>query len=82
MVGEYRKKPIVVEAVPWLGDNLEEITELVGPGDLSFDDEGRLEVWTLEGWVFCPVGHLIIKGVHGEFYPCDPDVFADSYDSI
>ena len=25
-------------------------------------------------------GQLVIKGVKGEFYPCDPDVFAETYD--
>jgi hypothetical protein len=24
----------------------------------------------------------IIKGVHGEFYPCKPDIFNETYDKI
>lgn len=25
-------------------------------------------------------GDYIIKGVHGEFYPCKPDIFEESYE--
>lgn len=27
-------------------------------------------------------GDYIIKGVHGEFYPCKPDIFEKTYESI
>lgn len=29
-VGKYRKKPVVIEAVQWTGDNLKEIIDLIG----------------------------------------------------
>ena len=25
---------------------------------------------------------MIIKGVHGEFYPCKPDIFAKTYEPV
>ena len=28
------------------------------------------------------VGDWIIKGVKGEFYPCKPDIFAQTYESV
>ena len=28
------------------------------------------------------VGDWIIRGVAGEFYPCKPDIFAATYDSV
>lgn len=28
------------------------------------------------------VGDYIIKGVKGEFYPCQPDIFAATYDEL
>jgi len=28
------------------------------------------------------LGDWIIKGVHGEFYPCKPDIFAATYDAV
>ena len=33
-------------------------------------------------WVPVRDGDWIIRGVQGEFYPCDPDVFADTYEEI
>jgi hypothetical protein len=36
---------------------------------------------TLESqWLLCPKGHWVIRGLEGELYPCDPDVFAKSYE--
>lgn len=31
-------------------------------------------------WVGVKNGQWVIKGVQGEFYPCDPDVFASTYE--
>lgn len=35
---------------------------------------------TLEGNMTANVGDYIIKGVQGEFYPCKPDIFEQTYD--
>ena len=37
---------------------------------------------TLEGDMTANVGDFIIKGVHGEFYPCKPDIFEKTYDEL
>mgnify|MGYP003595322655 CR=1 FL=1 len=29
-----------------------------------------------------PYWHWIIRGVQGEFYPCDPDIFAATYEEV
>ncbi|MBU2648527.1 hypothetical protein KKI24_27720 [bacterium] len=43
-------------------------------------DHGRVS--TLEGWhIVCP-GDWIIKGVKGEFYPCKPDIFEQTYEEV
>ena len=43
-------------------------------------DHGWIE--TLEGGhIVCP-GDWIIKGIKGEFYPCKPDIFEDSYERV
>jgi len=37
---------------------------------------------TLEGgFTVCP-GDWVIKGVKGEFYPCKPDIFEQTYESV
>lgn len=35
---------------------------------------------TLEGEHIASWGDWIIKGVHGEFYPCKPDIFVKTYE--
>lgn len=88
-----RKKPVDVAALRWTGENLEEMQAFVGPepvtheaGFRTFDTapQPRGHVWAkLErGWIPCPVGHWVIRGVAGEFYPCDPDVFAETYEVL
>lgn len=37
---------------------------------------------TLEGKMHANVGDYIIKGVHGELYPCKPDIFKQTYDLL
>jgi hypothetical protein len=27
-------------------------------------------------------GDYVIRGVHGEFYPCKPDIFAETYEEV
>ena len=88
---KYRKKPVVIEAVQWTGLNLEEVKSFVGKS-LQYDIiDTALEVSkgtphinmiikTLEGDHICSKGDFIIKGVHGEFYPCKPDIFEKTYE--
>ena len=33
-------------------------------------------------WLPLVLGHWVIKGVMGEFYPCDPDVFDATYEAV
>ena len=37
---------------------------------------------TLEGLMMANVGDYIIKGVQGEFYPCKPDIFEQTYEEV
>lgn len=41
-----------------------------------------LTIITLEGRMNVTAGDIIIKGIKGEFYPCKPDIFWDSYDVV
>lgn len=34
---------------------------------------------TLEGDMRCDLGDYVIRGVEGEFYPCKPNIFMDTY---
>lgn len=90
---KYRKKPVVIEAVQWTGLNLEEIKSFVGNSLQYYFIDTACEVGkyipqvniiikTLEGDHICTKGDFIIKGVHGEFYPCKPDIFEKTYESV
>ena len=37
---------------------------------------------TLEGEHIANYGDYIIKGVQGEFYPCKPDIFEQTYEEV
>lgn len=37
---------------------------------------------TLEGEMRADPGDWIIQGVKGEFYPCKPDIFEETYDEV
>jgi hypothetical protein len=39
-----------------------------------------MKIKTLEGEYIVTEGDYIIKGVHGEFYPCKPDIFEKTYE--
>jgi hypothetical protein len=84
---KFRKKPVVIEAVQWNGDNLAQLQDWGAPVTiLPATDMQSLIVGTLEDGPNCEAVHVatmhdwIIKGVNGEFYPCKPDIFAKTYD--
>jgi hypothetical protein len=79
MIKQYRKKPVVIEAVQWTGDNRSEIFDFVGKFAVWGDVSGMI-IKTLEGQHIASVGDYIIKGVNGEFYPCKPEIFEKTYD--
>lgn len=37
---------------------------------------------TLEGVMVANPGDYVIRGIHGEFYPCNPDIFAATYEPV
>lgn len=80
MMKQYRKKPVIIDAVQYTGVNFDEIEAFVG-GDAEFHD-GKLLVATLEGPLTASPNDWIIKGTKGEFYPCKPDIFTDIYEPV
>ncbi len=88
---KYRKKPVVIDAVRWTGENREEIRTFCSNGAFlppaRQDTEGNTTEWylvidTLEGVMHAEIGDYIIKGVNGEYYPCKPDIFAKTYERV
>lgn len=78
---KFRKKPVVIDAIQWDGNNEIEIAEFMPSGKFSISDSGaKLFIDTLEGQMTADTLDWIIKGVKGEFYPCKPDIFAATYE--
>lgn len=48
----------------------------------AYQTNKKLVIRTLEGDMHADVGDWIITGVHGEQYPCKPDIFAKTYEAI
>ena len=79
---KYRKKPIVIDAIQYTGDNKREIINFTEGQTLINTGYSYLTIPTLEGNHKADVGDWIIKGIKGEFYPCKPDIFALTYEHI
>jgi hypothetical protein len=83
MMHKYVKKPVVIEAVQWTGENVTEMVDFcVDCYSYKRADEIQLMVRTLEGPMKATSGDYIIKGIKGEFYPCKPDVFELTYNKV
>lgn len=88
MPRSYTKKPITIQAEQWTGDNYEVIREWAWTGNdteaarLLDTQEPTLMVWNAEEgqWIRCPMGHWVIRGIKGEFYPCSDEVFVRTYE--
>lgn len=94
---KFRKKPVVIEAMRWIGTAIEASPvidwvlsqggtaryhdeETAWGGDVVHSEE-HIAINTLEGTVKASAGDWIIRGVAGEFYPCKPDIFGQTYET-
>lgn len=95
-MAQFRKKPVVIEAIQWTGHNGTEIELFIGkrlkiksvPSSIEREldnipiSEYTVEIPTLEGVMTATKMDWIIKGVKGEFYPCKPDIFNETYEEV
>ena len=85
---KYRKKPVIIEAIQWDGtwEDVKRVQEFtkgacMEKSDLDFKRQ-YLWIETLEGEMRVSPKDWIIRGVKGEFYPCKPDIFEATYESV
>ena len=91
-MAKYRKKPVVVEAFKFYVDPMPDwFMDKVTSNDIILRhcdynryeiDDAFCEIDTLEGTMIGNGGDYIIKGVHGEVYPCKPDIFEKTYEKV
>lgn len=94
---KYRKKPVVVDAVQWTGENQREMFDFLTDHKLMndymtasgknfyadhFKVPGGLVIRTLEGEHIANISDYIIRGVNGEFYPCKAEIFEKTYEKV
>lgn len=86
---QYRKRPAVIDAVQWDGDNFDAVLSWA----MSFPPDGdrclvlrhvpesrEICIPTREGIMVASAGDWLIRGVAGEFYPCKATIFAATYE--
>ena len=78
----YRKKPIAIEARQYTGDNFLELQDWSEDNVVMDDYSNNVFVATLEGLMFFDEGDYVIKGARGEFYPCQKDIFKETYEEV
>ena len=84
---KYRKKPVVIEAWEW-DESLKTLSTIgcdywsyaghESDPDLVYD----LRISSLDGAMNVSKGDFIIKRAEGEFYPCKPDIFKQTYELV
>ena len=86
---QYRKKPVVIEAVQVTKEMRSEggpfpewaLPHLNLGRTSKIENSETLTVKTLEGDMLVSDGDYLICGVKGEVYPCKPDIFEMTYDA-
>lgn len=90
---KFRKKPVVIEAWPvreildqaahdWkaLPQCIRNVYDSQARGCGVVFTPDALMIWTLEGEMRAERDDMLIRGVAGEFYPCKPDIFEQTYE--
>lgn len=87
-MAKYRNKPVVIEARQFTEKTRTDVVSWSGARNTAIDDDGcqyetqNISIKTLEGEMMARPGDWIIRGVAGEFYPCQPDIFEATYEPV
>ncbi len=82
----FRKRPVVIEAMQLPAPGQDASAFNAWAAAVGFPGQARngvagLTIVTLEGDMKAEPGDWVIRGVHGEFYPCKSDIFAKTYEA-
>lgn len=91
-VKTFRKKPVEVEAMQLDGTRKSAEAVLAWADPLTHGrtfavpekgtDRWTVVIETLEGAMAASPGDWIIRGTRGEFYPCKPAAFTDTFEEL
>lgn len=87
---KFRKKPVVIIAIQWVGNNPAELEAYAGeyfrvfPRNEPTADGATAEVYDKlhNTWIRVWNHQWVVCGVEGEFYPIDEDVLVKTYDLV
>lgn len=85
---KYRKKPVVIDAIQWTGDNIDEIIAFMYPQEPAYmgpqfsNADELIGIETLEGLMVASLNDWILRGVQKELYPCKPNIFQETYEKV
>lgn len=90
-MGKYRKRPVVIEALPiaqviydathnWQGLPIW-VRDAYEAGNIVITPS-EIHINTVEGQMTGAKDDWLIQGVHGELYPCKPSIFEATYEFI
>jgi hypothetical protein len=79
----FRKKPVVVEAMQFTQESASKVHSWIvfNGGKVSSSTDG-ISILTREGPMLVKERAWVIRGVEGEFYPCDERIFQKTYEAI
>lgn len=79
MVKTYIKKPTTVQALEYVENEEQKVLDFAKGSMLT---EFGIYIPTLEGKMLARPGDFIIRVAEGEYYPCKPSVFKETYDLV
>jgi hypothetical protein len=85
MIKQYVKKPVIVNAVQYTGDNDDEVTTFFDSKNKTAMVNNHFKSVTMEtnkGIMMAEIGDFIIKDFDGELYTCKNGVFENTYEEI
>ena len=71
---KYRKMPVVIDAIQWTGDNIDEVQSFMYPQEPAYMEpqfinaDEMIGIETLEGLIVAKRNDYIIKGIKGEHF--------------
>ena len=86
----YKKKPIVINAVKLLHNNVGPVSEWLQAEGCKVRTYSTppmrsitgITLVSTEGSFDVPFGHWIIRGVKGEYYPCSDEVMQNNHEDV
>ena len=94
MIQKFKRKPAIIEAIQYTGNNGRELSEwsdervIESPVVEPSDDNptgAYVQIKTIDtdnSWATAGVGDWICKGIKGEFYPCKSQIFMGLYEPV